>query len=100
MVLMEGGGVGRRDKSWDLSTQHMLQLWKQRIITSVEDSEEKKWEKGDLHVGSVSRTEAQVIMSFEDAPDSCRCFHHQEDIHSVAKSPPERGAVEQLDPHL
>lgn len=34
------------------------------------------------------------------APDSCRCFHHQEDVNSIEKSPPERSAEKQLDPHL
>ena len=34
------------------------------------------------------------------APDPCRCFHHQEDVNSVTKSPPERSAEKQLDPHL
>lgn len=34
------------------------------------------------------------------APDSCRRFHHQEDVNSIEKSPPERSAEKQLDPHL
>lgn len=34
------------------------------------------------------------------SPDSCRCFHHQENVDGVEKGPPERGAEKQLDPHL
>lgn len=65
------------------------------VWVKTKNQQAEKWERTLKYKAST-----EVIISCVCEPDSCRCFHHQEDVNGIKKGPPEGGTEKQLDPHL